>query len=431
MRVQVQVQSVIMGYGKSTNAISMIKSEPDNFYFVMLPYLDEVKRYKQKCNKYLPQNNQLIEPSDKITGKSANLLNNLKSRNGSVVTTHAMFENLTGEHINAIKRLPKKRGEKVLLLDETIDLVKAVSGSRISHSALQADVENEYIVVCEATGKVQWNCLKEFDSQGAYPHHEYLRNLCDTGMLYFLDSKYVVMEVPMNFLECFDRVIVMTYRWSSSIMANYLRVNGVDWEMLTLNQERVMEVYKYIVKHLVIPDEYSIDTVGLSKSGIEKDLSTAKKLLNQNIKQAMSDYEIDIEEVLYTTLKSAGGEDLVKWFSTLKIGRPSELDSRGRKKPKAFLAHNILGTNKYQHCRLMVYGLSKHIHPGISSFFSKHGSSIDTEAWALSSMLQWLFRGCIRDHDSGEVMIAVILCPRMRRLAQEWLKDIKRQVREG
>lgn len=429
--MKVQVQSVIMGYGKSTSAISMIQSEPDNFYFVVLPYLDEVERYKKECNKYLPKANNLIEPSDKTNAKSVDLLNKLKSRSGSVVTTHSMFENLTENHINAIKRLPKERAEKILVLDETIDLVKPVNSSRLSHSALQADVENEYIVVNETTSKVQWNYLKEFCSQGAYPHHEYLKSLCDTGMLFFLDSKYVVVEVSMSFLECFDRIIVLTYRWSSSIMANYLRINGVAWEMLPLNNDRVMEVYKYIDKHLVIPDDYSIDNVSLSKNGIEKDLKTAKKLINQNIKKAKSDYDICIEEVLYTTFKSAGGEDLVKWFNTLSIGKPSELDSLGNKKPKAFLAHNTLGTNKYQHCKLMVYGLSKHIQPGISSFFSKHGSSIDKEAWALSSMLQWLFRGCIRNHGSGEVMIAVILCPRMRKLAQGWLKSIRRQVQEG
>jgi len=427
----VKVQSAIMGYGKSSSAIQMIQSEPDNFYFVVLPYLDEVGRYKEECNKFLTGGNQLIEPSSETTIKSVDLENILRMCKGSVVTTHSMFESLTDKHIDTIRKLPMKRGEKVLVLDETIDLVKPVSSSRLSHRALQADVDNEYIVVNETTGKVQWNSLKDFDSQGAYPHHEYLRNLCDTGMLYFLDSRYVVMEVTMNFLECFDRVIVMTYRWSSSIMANYLRINAVSWEKLPLKYDRVMEVYRYIAEHLVISDDYSIDEVRLSKSGFENDLPLAKRLLNKQIKQAMSDYEIGIEETLYTTFKSVGGEDMVKWFNTLTIGQPSEMDSRGRRKPKAFLAHNTLGTNKYRHCKLMVYGLSKHLQPGISSFFSKHGSSIDSEAWALSSMLQWLFRGCIRDHDSGEVMVAVILCPRMRRLAQGWLASIKRQVREG
>lgn len=428
--MKVQVLSAIMGYGKSVNAIKTITSEPDNFYFVVLPYLEEVNRYK-KCNEVLPEDNKLIEPSNKETTKSSDLLNILKKRSGSVVTTHSMFENLKEDHINTMKKLPMKRGEKVLILDETIDLVKPVSSSRLPFSSLQADVENEYIVVNETTGRVQWNYCKDFDSEGAYAHHEYLKNLCETGMLYFLDGKYLVMEVSMNFLECFDRVVVMTYRWSSSIMANYLRVNNISWEMLPLNEDRVLEVYEYIADHLEIPDEYSIEDYGLSKNGMKDDLPTIKKELNKNIKQAMKDYDVSLNDTLYTTFKTVGSDNMLNWFKTLTIGQYQTKDSAGEVVPVPFLSHTTLGTNDFKHCKLMVYGLSKHIMPGVQSYFAKRGASMPSADWELSSLLQWLFRGCIRDRDSDEKMIAVILCPRMRKMAKEWLAGIKRQVSNG
>ncbi|WP_442489946.1 hypothetical protein [Halomonas litopenaei] len=433
--MKVQVLSAIMSYGKSTSAIKMISSEPDNFYFVMLPYLDEVKRYQceeKGANQYLPEGNKLVEPCDEKTTKSQDLLNILKQRQGSVVTTHAMFENLTQEHFNSIKNLPMRRGEKVLVLDETIDLVKPVNDNRLSSKALQADVENEYIIVNEDTGKVQWNSCKEFEgNQGAYHHHEHLKNLCDTGMLYFIEGRYVVMEVSINFLECFDRVLVLTYRWESSIMANYLKVQGVDAEILDLDEDRVLDIYKYIADHLVIPDDYSIEEYRLSKEGMKNNVGPIRSEINKHIKQAMKDYEIGLDETLFTTFKNPDGESTIDWLKTVKIGEYTKLDSQGKEVPACFLSHTTLGTNEYRHCRLMVYGLDKRIQPAVQSYFSRNGSSMPAAEWELSSLIQWLFRGCIRDQQSGKEMIAVILCPRMRKMAQDWLEGIKRQVREG
>lgn len=427
--MKVQVLDVVMGYGKSTSAIATINSEPDNFYFVVLPYLDEVSRYKNECNTVLNDNNQLIEPSGLETSKSKDLLNILQKRLGSVVTTHAMFENLKAEHMSSITNLPLRKGEKVLILDETIDLVKPVSSSRLPKAALQADVENEYIIVNETTGLVKWNCFKD-EMNGKYPHHEYLKDLCDTGMLFFIDDQYLVMEVPLDFLNCFDRVIVMTYRWSSSIMANYLKVNNIGWEMLPVNQSRVLEVYKYISEHLIIPDHYSVG--GLSKNQMKtQDVADLKKDFNKSIKSAMEEYSVSIEDMLFTTFRKVGDEDLVDWYKTIKVGKWQRKDSMNRVEPVTFLSHTTLGTNEYANCRLMVYGLDKHLMPGVHSYFAKRDHSISGDAWALSSLLQWLFRGCIRDHDSGKDMVAVILSPRMRKMAQEWLAGIKRQVQEG
>lgn len=428
--MDVQVLSAVMGYGKSQHAISTIKSEPDNFYFVVLPYLDEVERYKE-CNEYLHDKNQLIDPSDEGGSKAEDLQRILRERQGSVVTTHKMLDHLKEEHINTIKKLPMRRGEKVLILDETIDLVKPVNSTKLPIEALRADVENEYIVVNETTGIVQWNYCKDSDGEGKYPHHAYLRDLCETGMLYFIDDRYMVMEVSLKFLECFDRVIVMTYRWEHSIMANYLKVNNVNWKMVPLNEKRVLDIYQYIVDHLEIPDDYSIDDIALSKNSMRDNIPEVKTAINTNIKAAMRDYSVPLEDTLYTTFKTIGNVDMLKWFKTLKIGRRQVEDASGDMVPASFLSHTIIGTNDFRHCRLMVYGLSKHMMPSVQSYFAKRGSSMPSSDWELSSMLQWLFRGCIRDHESGQKMVAAILCPRMRRMAQEWLSGIKRQVEAG
>ena len=420
--MKVQVMDAIMGYGKSTYAIEHINSKPDNFYFVALPLLEEVERYKKKCTSV-----ELVEPSDEETSKGEALLSILRQRK-SVVTTHHLFEEMTDSHLNAIRRLPLVRGEKVLILDETIDLVRSVPESKLSARDLRADREQGFILVNEKTGKVQWNTEHDV----SYNHHDKLKALCDTGQLFFLEDRYIIVEVSTEFLACFDRILIMTYRWDSSIMAVQLgQVHGVEVEKRPLNEERVLECYRYIADHLVIPDDYCAGDMRLSKSGLEGNEEEVAKLIRMYTDQAMKDYDIPLDLVRYTTFKEAHGFSFVDYFKSVKIGQYQKKDSQGKVVPFSFLSHTTLGTNEHSCCKLMVYGLSKHLHPGVGAFFTAHGASISYEQWSLSSMLQWLFRGCIRDRDSGEKMVAIIPSSRMRKLAKMWLADIKRQADQG
>jgi hypothetical protein len=416
--LKVQVLDAIMGYGKSTYAIQRIDSEPDNFYFVVLPLLDEVERYKRECSSV-----ELVEPSNEDTSKGEDLLRILKMRQ-NVVTTHKLFEEMTDSHLNTIRKLPIVRGEKVLILDETIDLVRDVQDSELSIRNLKSDRKQGFILVNEKTGKVQWNIEKE----PSYDHHDRLKVLCDIGMLFFLRDKFVVVEVSTEFLSCFDRIIVMTYRWDSSIMAVQLeQVHGVEVEKIPLNEKRVRDCYQYIANHLVIPDKYCAGDLKMSWSGMRGQEKEVAQAVRKATVEAMKDYKIPLDLLRYTTLKEAHGYNLLSYFKTVKIGKDVKEDGT----PSSFLSHTALGTNEHAHCRLMVYGLDKNLRPGVGAFFGAHDASISYDEWSLSSMLQWLFRGCIRDHEANEDMVAIIPSSRMRGMAQAWLASIKYQAENG
>lgn len=418
--MKVNVLDVIMGYGKSEYAISYINNNPNNYYFVVLPYLDEVERYIENTTV------SLTEPiADDGFSKSDSLLELIKIDKKNVVTTHAMFEELKSDHLESLKKMPLRRGEKVLVLDEQIDLVKPVNSSKLPLKSLEADIDNDYIVVNESSGVVKWNHGKEPE----YQHHNYLKGLCDTGMLYFLDRRYLVVEVPLDFLQCFDSVLIMTYRWQHSIMANYLEVNDVKTVRVPVDEERALEVYKYVVEHLIIPENVEYIVGDLSKNAMKsEDINLFKKSFNRIIKQAMNDYNVPMDKVLFTTFRTIGNHDMVEWLKTIKLGKWQRLDRGGRIEPAIFLSHTTLGTNEFADREIMVYGIDKHLQPGVHAYFSQRKHSMDGEGWALSSMLQWLFRGCIRDRTSGKKMVAVIMCPRMRDMAIQWLAGLQRQV---
>ena len=55
----------------------------------------------------------------------------------------------------------------------------------------------------------------------------------------------------------------------------------------------------------------------------------------------------------------------------------------------------------------------------INRFFTEKGVNIDEETWALSELIQWLFRSAIREENEINLYIP---SKRMRNLLQEWLR---------
>jgi hypothetical protein len=58
------------------------------------------------------------------------------------------------------------------------------------------------------------------------------------------------------------------------------------------------------------------------------------------------------------------------------------------------------------------------IHQTVSAFLSDYGGMVDANQFALSEIVQWIWRSQIRD---GKPIKLCILSKRMRKLVQDWL----------
>ena len=68
--------------------------------------------------------------------------------------------------------------------------------------------------------------------------------------------------------------------------------------------------------------------------------------------------------------------------------------------------------------RFMAYLPNTFMNPIIAHFLREYDLEVNEETYALSQMIQWLWRGCIRN---GEPMHVFVPSRRMRRLLMEWL----------
>ena len=68
----------------------------------------------------------------------------------------------------------------------------------------------------------------------------------------------------------------------------------------------------------------------------------------------------------------------------------------------------------------MIYLANRFLNPNIKRFFEQGKIKVNEDQWALAELVQWVFRGCIRE---GKPMNLFIPSKRMRTLFLEWLNE--------
>jgi hypothetical protein len=85
---------------------------------------------------------------------------------------------------------------------------------------------------------------------------------------------------------------------------------------------------------------------------------------------------------------------------------------------RGFIAVNARATNDFNHKKSMAYLANRFFNPQIKNFFSMNDIDLNEDLWALSELVQWLWRGCIRNDDAMNVYLP---CYRMRNILIKWL----------
>ena len=105
---------------------------------------------------------------------------------------------------------------------------------------------------------------------------------------------------------------------------------------------------------------------------------------------------------------------------------PSEELEALKKRLNCFLPCNMRASNDYRERRVLAYLCNMYVNPYVDRYFknknTKDGTNIgiDRDYYALATMLQWVWRSCIRDDKPIEIYIP---STRIRTLFMKWLDD--------
>ena len=92
---------------------------------------------------------------------------------------------------------------------------------------------------------------------------------------------------------------------------------------------------------------------------------------------------------------------------------------KGPRYTKGFVSHNARATNKYREKRNLAYLVNKFLPPALVQYFGKKGVEVNEELFAVSELIQWLFRSALRDENPVALFLP---SERMRTLLNKWIE---------
>lgn len=370
------------GSGKTRDMLAILQDMPGQPYLIVLPTLDECARYTDALGPH-------VEVPSPSSTKREHLLHLLR-QGKTIVTTHALFDLMNKEHYYFLK-------DYVVVIDEAVEVVKPVNGGPVK-GFHEVYVDNGYARI-EDDGMVtvlpKWHA--EMDLASDVLSRE-LYNLAMRKRLWkAVDTGFWSNQLPLEAFTQPMKVLVLTYLHQYSYLALFLEHKGIPFKArINADQERFFR--EFCRDHIEVTRGSSAYLEGCNWSATASKKITPAKA--SKIKAALKD-------VRRRDIGSAPASEVI--WSTLKIAKEVIGGKRGKTTEENFVSRSTKGTNQYDQASVGLYLNSIHMHPTIAGFY--HASERFKDGYALSEMLQWIFRmRCRRYMTQGNAGLEAIKC---------------------
>lgn len=413
-----------MGSGKTSAMLDLVKKDKKNNYIYVTPYLGEVERVIEATNGDFKQ------PINRGDGKLDSLHSQL-AMGDNIVTTHALFLRTTPETVQLIQE-----GGYHLILDEALDvfkdyndMVKELDGKIIKKADVRWLLEDNAISVSPDDWHVQWTGPAPDDS-----HYSEIARLSGAKTLTSVDDT-LYWEFPPEIFDAFERVYTLTYMFEGSTFSSYMDAHHFDYEKASVQAttDGGYQLCPYIddvgkrskYADLIKIYEGPLNELGENRSAFSiSNLQKASTGELKKIKNAMRSYREHVharsKEIMWTSTKQG---DIYKKFEAVKgFKYTKRLSTKERKNdPKelqCFVPCNVRATNDFSGRTVLLYLLNRYPNPEVVKYFSHTGSPINQNVFAVSELLQWIWRSAIRNEQPIDIYIP---SSRMRALLKNWL----------
>ena len=443
----IQVIDAPCGSGKTSWAIQYMNENTEKSFIYCTPFLDEIDRVRKACGSY----GRFVEPLP-YTGSKIDSFNELLADGKDIAVTHTTFLNATQETLDLIRTC-----DYTIVIDEVLDVVTDFNKVQTVESATRQTVAkgdvafllDRGIIEIEDNNRVVWRGGKYVDD---FKFSE-VQKFANLKRLYCIDGKLLLAVFPPEMFRYFDTVYIMTYIFSGSIFKYYLDMFSLSYEPKSVKQngggyylsdyDAAIDIaFRQKCKGLIhICDNEKLNgyrTNSLSKKWYENSRNDDRlKILKNNLTYyfrryvnakasngdimwtCYGDYENKVKGPGYTMVRS-----MTESEKRLPVSKREELE----KQLSCFVACNAKATNTYRERWALAYCVNMFFNPMIRRFFTD-GNDIresnglsgiypDEELYALSCLIQWIFRSRIRDGKEIEVYIPN---KRMRDLLKSWL----------
>ena len=387
------------GTGKTTQMINSFC--PTEQYLVVVPTLSEVERVLRDSR--VP----FKEPDEKLYGTKIAHLKRLLAEGENIVTTHKLFDavDIRSVDLSAYN----------LFIDEVFDVVEKLDGP--TKEAWSSVYIGDGYATVDGSGQVTPTDKWRKQPENLNPTlQSMLFHLAEVGRLHRTDNGYFVDVVTPALFNQPKQTIVYTYLASGSLMAAYLDKHDVPY-VIDRDYNLDMAQRAEAQRLLSVLQISALENIPMShtKQGDMKQRDV-KKVRNalKNLR-SISLKGIGPKNILITCRKD-------KWKD--QNDQPKGAFAYESKLTKAnWIAKTTKGTNKYRHCTHAVYLSELNLSPNINAYLG-----VDKQFekdWAVSELIQWLYRTALRDDGKVELHLA---SSHMKCLLEDWLYEHDRMI---
>ncbi|WP_045522754.1 hypothetical protein [Neobacillus niacini] len=432
MKTKINIVDAICGAGKTSWAIQKINDvekiagfgqSSDKKYIYITPFLKEVERVikNTRANFFQP------DPS-KGKGSKVEHFKMLVERGENIVTTHEIFKRLDVDTLDDIA------GEGyTLIMDEAAQVIEALHD--VSEEDIDILLELKAIEIGEL-GKVIW--LKEDYGKNKNSKFLDIKIMADNDTLFIQGKQAFYWTMNVRAFEVFEEVYILTYLFDAQEQKYYYDMHNVAYNKYSVqkNEDRyelieynplseprqqmyqLLDIYEGKLNHNFDHREENANGKQLKQiklfqlsSGWFEDKATKQdigQIKNNLINYFTNICSVSVDELFWTTLSGVASD--VK-------SKKCKCSSKGNREQDNFLPFNARATNNYADRTAMAFVYNRFMNPNDKQFFTSRGVEVNEDLLAVSDLIQFLFRGCIRN---GQQMNCYIPSERMRNLLKQW-----------
>lgn len=407
----VKVCDAVMGSGKTESAIAYMNAHKKDKFVYITPYLAEAARVKSSCPdlEFVEPSNRLKEYGFSKTKHTAALIGLGKN----ISTTHQAFKNYTEATLEDIRR----QGY-TLIVDENVEVLESFG---FNPCDLKIAVDAGYIVEQNDIYRLAPDC--PYDS-GAL--HDLFSLIKSRELMKVNDdqqNELYYWALPPALFTSFKEVIILTYLFSGQSLHHFMKIYDIPYEYIGI--EKTRKGYRFGPYPGYTP-EYIWD------------LRRKFHIIENERLNEVGDGNFDLSMNWY----ERGGEGLQQLRRNVmncynNIWRDIPADRRlwgayngafnkikGKGYAKSFLTFNAKATNEYRECDCLVYIVNLFMNVNEKTFYTMHGVEVDEDQFALSTMIQWIWRSAIRE---GNEVNLYIPSKRMRGLLNGWIDRVSKE----
>lgn len=395
---KIKIVDARMGRGKSSAAIQYMKDHrADKHFLYITPLLSEVERICTACGFSAPEDVEL--------SKSADLKRRLRTGE-SIAATHALFYLMDEEALSLIRER-----HYTLIVDEEIEVISKV---QITNKDLQFV---KSMIEVDDVGHATWTRPEYRGKLDGY------KEIAESGFMFILDGAMLEVVDPGLF-DAFDDVYMLTYLFSESVMEAYMKYAGFEWQIIGV--ERVGNKYKFtdhpdapppldISKLIHIVDEQKMNATGDSRTAMSHTWYTTRSYDNPDVTMLRKNLDNFFRH------KSSGKSGSRMW-TTFQDSAEKLVPANGRYR-KNFVQVRARATNAYVERTDLAYMANRFADPNIKKFFAAYDIHFNNDVFALSEMLQWIWRSAIRNDKPINLYIP---SSRMRTILLDWIDQVSK-----